>query len=302
MRVRSIAAAFVLLTVMSGAVASGGATLNPRTRCAGYPEPRIYFETQAWWEPVPVIGGQGHIHMGTCWPHGQTVSGNVRLDFVVTFHHEVGTVERFKVQDDFSTDFNTYVSIPIDAATSDVTITRSVTIDTTKMPDGLRQWRIYVYFTHRGGNSQRTKAMYRVNVENVAGDTNEPGPRYSEYGGAGWYVEAEDGTDWGYQVARLDPASFLRIGGCVKGTWHPEVDLDAPGTTEYLVTVDPDFHMGDDGHVVASGQTFDGTLSFDTTTVANGWHRLVIHTGRRVGTEENGGVFVYPFRVCNVAA
>lgn len=293
-RLASVLLAFVLF----GATVPHAATLNPRSRCKGYPEARIFYETQSWWEPVPELGGQGHVHMGLCWPHGKTVSGDVRLDFVMIFHGNRGVIEKVKVQDDASYDYNFPVGLAVDASEDDVTVTKSVTIDTTKQHDGLRQWRIYVYFTHPNGNSQRTKAMYRVNVENVAGEENETGPKYSEYGGAGWYLEAEDGTDWGYQTARLDPDSFLKIAQCVSGTWTPEVDLDFGGTTEYLVTVDPDFHAGNPGTIIRQGVTYDGPVSIDTTALSVGWHKLVLHTAKRVGDEENGGVFSYPFRIC----
>lgn len=268
---------------------------NPTT-CEGYPEPRIYYETQSWWEPVPVVGGQGHIHMGICWPHGQTVSGLVRLDFRVLMHFQAGTVVRFKVQDDASISYNTDVSIPIEYA-SESRIEQTVYVDTTQQADGLRQWRIYVFIEHPNGNRQRTKAMYRVDVENVAGDENEIGPTYSEYGGAGWYIEA-DGTDWGYQTAQVVASSHLPIGACVSGVWTPSVKTST--ATEHLVTVDPRFHDGYLGWIVHSSDVsgYSGPVAIDTANLTSGWHRLVVHSGTRVGEEENGGAFVYPFRVC----
>ena len=264
--------------------------------CSGYPEPRIYYETQSWWEPVPEVGGQGHIHMGTCWPHGQTVSGTVRIDFLVLMHFQAGTLFKFKVQDDQSLDYNSVVNIPIVYANESI-IEHSMFIDTTLQPDGLRQWRMYVYVTHPNGNSQRTKAMYQVNVENVAGEQNEIGPKYGEYGAAGWYHEA-DGTDWGYQTARVEPEDHPAIGACVSGVWTPEVDMPS-FSTEHLVTVDPRFHDGDLGMVVRQGPgAYEGPVSVNTSILTPGWHRLVVHSGLRGGAEENGGAFLLPFRVC----
>jgi hypothetical protein len=263
--------------------------------CGGYGQTRIYYETQSWWEPIPSVGGQGHIHMGTCWPHGKAVKGNVRLDFNILLHFQVGTIVRLKVQDDMSTDFNTYVLIPVTYA-NEYVVNRRVWIDTTKMPDGLRQWRIYVYVEHANGNSQRTKAMYRVRVNNIIGKQDEIGPKYSEYGGAGWYKEA-DGTDWGYQTAEVEPEDHLPQGTCVSGTWTPEIDTSS--ATEHLVTIDPAFHAGNMGLVLEQGTgEFEGDVAVDTTLLAPGWHKLVVHSGTREGEEENGGAFVYPFRVC----
>ncbi len=250
---------------------------------------------------MPGIGGQGHVHLGVCWPHMQTVSGTVRLDIVAVLHGNKGTVTRFKVQDDSSLDYNDYVSIPVDTSTGgDTTLIHTMSIDTTKQRDGLRQWRIYVYFEHANGNSQRPKAMHQLQVENVPGTGDNVATGYHEYAGAGWYKEA-DGTDWGYQGALIKPSSHLAIGACVKGTWSPVVDTDSSGTTEHIVTIDPKFHAGNEGWIQhrSTSEGYDGPVPIDTTQLADGWHKLVVQSARRVGDEENGGVFVMPFRVCN---
>lgn len=296
---RKIVVAIALLVAV--AIPNAQAATPDPVACTGYPEPRIYLETQSWWEPVPGLNTQGHVHMGVCWPDRQVVSGTLRLDIVGLFHLERGKITQFKVQDDLSTDFISAANIAVDSSTytgSDPTVIRTMSIDTTKMPDGLRQLRIYIYFTHPNGNSQRTKAMYRVRVNNVPGTTGEIGPKYSEYGGAGWYKEA-DGTDWGYQTATLKSGSFPGV-ACVPDIWKPVVDTDPSGTTEHLVTIDPHFHDGDQGRVVHRSTTagYEGPVVIDTSTLSIGWHKLVIQSARRVGSEENGGVFLLPFRVC----
>ena len=144
--------------------------------------------------------------------------------------------------------------------------------------------------------------MYQLVVENQPGTSDDVASQYHEYAGAGWYKEV-DGTDWGYQGALVKPSSHLPIGACVKGTWSPVVDTDSSGTTEHMVTVDPKFHSGVIGQIVhaSSFEGYDGPVAIDTTVLADGWHRLVVQSARRVGDEENGGVFVLPFRVCNAA-
>jgi hypothetical protein len=225
----------------------------------------------------------------------------VRLDLVTILHGNKGTITKFKVQDDFSLDYVDQASIPVDTTTGgDATIVHTMWIDTTRQPDGPRQWRIYAYFEHQNGNSQRPKAMYQVQVENVPGTGDDTALNYREYAGAGWYREA-DGTDWGYQAALVKPSSHPAVGECVRGTWSPVVDTESSGTTEHMVTVDPRFHAGIQGLIVhaSSSEGYEGPVVVDTTQLANGWHRLVVHSARRVGDEENGGVFVLPFRVCN---
>ncbi len=267
--------------------------------CTGYPEPRQFFETQAWWEPVPNLEGQGHVHLGMCWPHAQTVSGTLKLDLRVLLHDNRGTLTRVKVQDDYSNDFNFFESTKLDSSQGELTAWRSISIDTTKINDGMRQLRIYAYFSHEGGNEQIARAHYMVDVENGKTDY---AAKYSEYGGSGWYLEEEDGTDWGYQRATLDRSSFLAIGQCVSGTWQPRVKLawSSPSASEHMVLVDPNIHAGSLGKVIRQGSGgYDGTVSIDTRTLTNGTHKLFVQSGRRVGVEENGGVFVYPFTVCN---
>lgn len=273
--------------------------------CTGYPEPRIWYETQSWWQPVPNADGsawtppeQGHIHMGLCWPHEQVVSGTVTLDVVAQFHNNAGSLTKFKVQDDQSTDFNFTTNQWVSSLGDEQFVSKRLTIDTTQMPDGVRQWRIYVYLTQTDGSQQRTKAMYRVRVDNVPGTEEETGPKYSGYGATGWYVEA-DGTDWGYQTATIDPADHPSEGECFSGTWNVGVDLDQSGTSGYMVLIDPGIHNGNLGTVVKQGVQYDGPVSIDTTELTNGWHRLMVESHRTVEAKSNAGVFVLPFRVCN---
>ncbi len=271
------------------------ADADPLT-CSGYPEPRVFLETQSWWEPDPTTGKQGHIHQGMCWPLNQTVSGTLCLDWIVVFHDNVGVIRRFKLQDDYSTDFIFSDGRSIDSSQADVTILKTVCIDTKKLPDGLRQIRMYVYLDHPNGNSQRTKAKYPVNVRN---GNSFAATKYNDDGGAGWYVEAS-GANWGYQNADMDFADIPPIGTCLSGLWKPEVELDSSGTTEHLVTIDPNFHQGNIGQVVKQGTgEFDGVVVIDTTTLSDGRHNLVLQSGKRIGSKENGGVFKIPFQVCN---
>ena len=54
--------------------------------CSGYPEARVFLESQAWWwlsnktDRVQTGDDFGHVHIGTCFPHAQTISGDVEFD------------------------------------------------------------------------------------------------------------------------------------------------------------------------------------------------------------------------------
>jgi len=275
------------------------ATADPRSDCAGYPQARILYTTESYWTPASGFPGSqlGVIEMGTCWPHHKTVSGDFVVPFQVTFENQIGTVTQIKTQDDTSVDFIKPMNLHVDTTvTPDQSFTSQITVDTTKVPDGLRQFRIYVYLSHPDGSFQRTKAMYRVRVENVPGTADDVGPKYPEYGGAGWFIDS-NGKDWGYQVTDVEPKDFPRIRQCFSGTWSPHVNADHSGTTEHDISVDPD----EGGPVLtqSSTQGFEGAVHIDTTTLTNGWHELESESGISDGTHTNAGVFVLPFRVCN---
>jgi hypothetical protein len=73
-------------------------------------------------------------------------------------------------------------------------------------------------------------------------------------------------------------------------------------TTEerWMATVDPSFHAGYEGIVVASGSGHGyKTLSIDTRRFANGPHRLVLLAHDKRTTGKNSGVQVIPFTVAN---
>ena len=76
-----------MVVVLSGGPAR--AAPDPLT-CQGYPEKRVYLESQSWWEPQkgppehPGTGKQGHIHVETCFPLYQTLGGTGTIGFDIT--------------------------------------------------------------------------------------------------------------------------------------------------------------------------------------------------------------------------
>src|SRR4051794_21487387 len=87
-RLSSLIAATAAATLLASVASMVGvrstahaiASPNPVT-CEGYPEKRVYLEAQSWWEAQPGppghpgTGQQGHIHVGTCFPLYQKLSG-----------------------------------------------------------------------------------------------------------------------------------------------------------------------------------------------------------------------------------
>ena len=83
----------------AGAVVAAGsaaAAADPLT-CAGYPEKRVFLESQGWWGPMPVTGRVGHVHLATCFPHAQTVTGVITLDVRVMLHDNDGVANQLRL-------------------------------------------------------------------------------------------------------------------------------------------------------------------------------------------------------------
>ncbi len=54
-------------------------------------------EVHTWWEGDPIPAGQiAHLHAGTCFPLGQTVSGNVAFDVRIVMHDNPGQLYRYE--------------------------------------------------------------------------------------------------------------------------------------------------------------------------------------------------------------
>lgn len=57
--------------------------------CSGWPEPRLYMESQWWFTKAGfnVDTSAGHVHSGCCLPYGQTWSGAVTIHVLVQLHN-----------------------------------------------------------------------------------------------------------------------------------------------------------------------------------------------------------------------
>jgi hypothetical protein len=82
--------------------------------------------------------------------------------------------------------------------------------------------------------------------------------------------------------------------------WGPAVPPASATTLTFGPTADAHIRSEQPDANFGSG-TCEGPVPIDTTLLSDGWHRLVLHSAKRVGDKENGGVFVFPFRFCNGA-
>ena len=260
--------------------------------CTGYPEPRIFIETQDWW--VSSTGGSGHVHVGTCFPYLQQIRGVVRFDLRVVMHENPGHLRRVDVAIYPADDSGLVVPVEFgkDCAGTCV-FTAPVYIDTSTVSDGWQEFRFKARVDQPDGTEMLTSSGWKTYLDNGNAVNGSDGG--SGVTARGWY------TDVGYQNAYIDALPA----GPVSGTWTFTLKLvpgaDGTPTTSHLVAVDPDFHHHDPGLVIKedSGEC-RCTVSIDTTQLANGFHRLFLRSDSALATGiTHSGVLAFAFEVRN---
>jgi hypothetical protein len=300
-RARTLIVATTLAGLTAGLVTTPVAAAPDPITCTGYPEPRMFIEAQDWWMPIPGVGGQGHVHMGMCWPVNQTVRGRVRFDMRIVFHDNKGRLDLIKLQDDTSRTLHRLFPNHTPPATPNSEYWQTFNVDTRRMPDGRRLFRWYARVRHINGNVEYARAAWSLQVEN--GKLNRNAVPWGYYQGSGWYKEHRLGIDWGYQTAVIKSGIPTRA---VRGIWRPRVSLGCNGCRPmsfWFATVDPDFHNGSQGWIVRRGRgSFSDPLAIDTRRLSNGAHRLVLVSASsryRPSLRRHNGVLAIPFRVSN---
>ena len=297
-----------VLTTTSG---SGGTTTTTtsttiapapdRSTCAGYPEPRVFLESQAWWRATPGLPDvdAGHVHVGTCFPYGKTVRGTIDFDVRVVMAHNPGRTDR--VQVGIVTGDGTGTT-PVQARpdmTCDghgpCTTWVKLRLDTTQAAhDGRAEVRFMAHTVQPNGLEMMATTGWPLTLAN-----GKPTADYRAGDvvvGRGWY------TDAGYVNADLLSAIPTTP---ISGVWQPEIKMkegaDGLPATSWNAFVDPDFHAvpEDVGKVVASGiGAYRGLIRIDTAELAPGRHRLVLRTdAAQPGGAVHSGVLVIPFTV-----
>ncbi|MGH2427415.1 MAG: hypothetical protein ACRDGV_00815 [Candidatus Limnocylindria bacterium] len=279
---------------------------NPVT-CTGYPEPRTFLQIHTWWEGDPLAEGQiAHLHAASCVPLGQTVSGVVTFDTLITLHDNPGHLFRYET----ALFTNHAGQGNLHAVGMDETCGTGRTceywvrtrVDTTKANDGWHELRFKPRVELSNGEVMLTSSGWPIRTENG----NSDGGQRDGIGGIvgrGWY------TDNGYQNPVLQSLTGVLPGQTVSGVWQPQVRLDAGSgggqTTFSAAYIGPDFHHNDedsDGGGIVLGQwnsEFRGSLRIDTTTMANGLHTLVLRVDAVDGGKRLTGLQYVDFVVAN---
>ena len=288
-----------------GNVASSGDPVD----CTGYPEPRTFLEVHAWWEGDPLADGQiAHLHAGTCFPLGQTVSGSVAFDVRIVMHDNPGDLYRYETG--LHTDGHGEGDLSVigldQRCESTCEFWVHTVIDTSRANDGWHEIRVKPRVQLASGEVLLTSTGWPIRTENGNPDG---GFRDSAEGpslgitGRGWY----DGH--GYQNPVLTSPEGVLPGQVVSGVWQPTVRLDAGSEgAEPTFTgayVDPDFHHNDedsDGGGIVIG-TWDGEyrgpITIDTRHLSNGRHTLVLRVEAKADGTRLTGLQYVPIIVRN---
>jgi len=302
-----------------------------------YPEPRIFLENQAWWQPtVSGTEDHGHIHSGACIPRthfesGEVVkvSGRMAIAIRTVVHDNPGLLRFSRVHlttaaanhtGAFRGDIGKYCTTSSphwSVATHGCVLWSTGTIDTTVSKyDGFQEIRASGNVRHDGSEDTMFSSggwqVYLANgkpVKHLRARADGSARDFTE--GRGWYLGAN------YTNAGIDS----RIPYRVSGTWSVKVHLGAGAkgvdATRGYAAIDPNFHFGNAGTPIYDGAApYEGTLSIDTTKLTNGLHRLFLRTdapcdgtaGNNCGPKADGttnnvstnsGGLVVPFMVNN---
>jgi hypothetical protein len=249
------------------------------TACDDYNEPRVYLESQAWWQPHPEFGGTedlGHIHLGTCWPRRtlpdgtpNRISGKLDLDIHITSHGNADAVNELS-----------FGIVPLKATRLGLDLTCTgqdtcswtipITVDTTAhQADGWQEFRISAKKRFANADQMFQSTTWQLYLDN--GNPVDHRTTRTIIEARGWYTGAE------YTTARMEG----ELPYSVSGTWSPRLTT-RPGSGGKAVrwsfiSIDPNFHHGDEGRVLLDGPgAFNGRVDIDTTQLTDGWHRLFV--------------------------
>ena len=281
--------------------APGAGWINPTAQT-------VEVEAQSWWNgPI----GEGpdlvpfpfrHVHARVVLPMGRAVSGGVyRVPFRFEKHGNTGVLELLKWQDDTGDGPRTVIKKPERVITEDV-YHDFLDIPAGNETPGWRLWRFYAVFRHPNGNRHVARPRFAVFIG--SGGISGAIP-YAE-GPTGWYDERESGgPDWGYTGWDLDRnawSPYVKKSGiwkiAVKPNFNNKDGNAGLNPKSWSAHLDPAFHGGNAGKVIATGSGLTGkTLEIDTATLAAGEHRLVLRLVQEFNGRHHEGVGVYPFLV-----
>jgi hypothetical protein len=274
---------------------TASALVDPASNCIGepadhpvvaYPEPRVFIEAQGWWAEnvngtIAEYGNAEHLHIGACFPLQQTVSGLVRMDFRVVGHNlPAGSlIKSTRVHDGNNGANLTIISWnhTVAAGQSDVTLWKTVNIDTKLGLDGLRETRPLTTVVRPDQAQIHTSGGWCWDVENGTADTNHDSCDRRLTEGRGWYDCFE------YKIGRTDEWTYPYAGIPAGQSYTlPVSGRDGAGGTtavdRHWVSFDPSFHANSLGTFLIdhAGSHTKESLTIPGNLLTAGLHSIFV--------------------------
>jgi PKD repeat protein len=267
------------------------------SECSGYPEWRTFLESQVWWEDTTAPFPGRHIHLGTCFPLHQVVSGVVHFDLHIQAHQHPGTISKIAVEA-FGNGAIQSKAVDITCSVDDCDWWVPFDFDSTRTDyNGRWEFRLRAIApVTPNGATMYNSTRWHATIDNPGKplrDANESADRSP--GGAGWY------TGVNYMNVFCSDGGFSLVHQPVSGVVQLTCRFDRENA---FASVDPSFHAvppGPGAVVLDSGIGGVHVVTIDTTTLTNGRHKLVLRTDA-VGRKPAGigsGVLVLSFEVQN---
>jgi hypothetical protein len=236
--------------------------------------------------------------MGTCFPLGQVVSGVVHFDVRMILHDNPGGlihIKPFICRNSQNTDCVNEPVVqyipPLTCAVETCEFWQGFDFDTAQAPDGWASIRFRTEVKEPDGNVLRASNDWLVYLAN--GNTVRNFSPSGIMRGKGWYSKG------GYSTVEIT-SGYPRP---ISGPWVLAYKCGGSQVqTDCLVTVDPDFHNGNDGTVIyRDAGNRRRTITIPTDGLAPGAHALVIRSSAPVciktGCSMKRGILRVPFEV-----
>lgn len=237
-------------------------TVGGETLITKYPEPRIWLESQGWWGEgahPPQLGNAEHIHVGMCFPVGQTMVDTTTLQVKVLVHNMNGATLLVTSLHDPGGGALPDINWNLPITSNDVVKTKTVKFDTKFMKDGKREFRnlTKVRTTHSNPDGSKSElhasSGWCWNIQNndeADSASGGCGSNFNSIEGRGWYqcfeYKVADVQGWGTQTGTTAyPWGGISRNG---GAYTINVDLrdgaspSNNAVTGWRVHIDPDFH------------------------------------------------------------
>jgi len=292
----------IMMIVLMPALMLGFTRIAPNTdTCEGYRPRRVWIDTQVWWIQTPGQGGSdfGHVHLATCFPLYQSVSGQVPFEFLITMHNNPGRLGSVDIDipdaQNIGTrvaqlalvEFNPPLTCPI-GQTCQWRI--PIVANTTLLPyDGRQTWRLHALVAEPDGKHMLISSGHTATISNGRSIVDSVVSEQLE--GKSWYT----GADYARTVIRGTPVPNRPVRKPFPIRFYCASDSPYP-LSECLVTVDPDFHNGYDGTALlrlANPTEVFRTITIDMSQFSIGFHRLAF---RGCAPQPNGST------LCNITA